>query len=127
MSQITLQGKQQTLIRVAESRVGVIDAVASTKTHASRCVSALPVSPAALLRTLAVAGGCASALGVFSALKRQKKKGERMVTCKTSGKNGTAQLVLQVLLPVFLPVIQRSLHKWSSGHAAAETGKSIKF
>lgn len=127
MSQITLQGKQQALMRVAASRVATLDAVSSTKEHVSRCVGSLPVSPSTLLRLGAVAGGAASALGVISALRRKKKKAEKLASRQKMPSPALFQLLMQVLAPVLIPAAQRALLKWGANVSSPENGHSLKF
>lgn len=106
MSQITLQGKQQALMRVAASRVTLIDSAAAVREHASGCVRALPVSPATLMRLGAVAGAAASVAGTMAGLRRRKKQAENRVA-GTKGSFGSISMLLQLLLPVVLPHLRR--------------------
>lgn len=127
MSQITLQGKQQALIRVAESRVAALDAVSSTKKHAELCVNALPISPSVLLRLGAAAGAAATVLGTLSALRSKKKAAEKKLKKQGSPNAALIQLALQALAPAVIPMLHRSLQKWSAGAVDCSAGKSIKF
>ena len=111
MSQITLQGKQQALIRVAESRVAVLDAVSSTREHAASCVKALPVSPSTVMKIGAAAGAAASVLGAISGLKRKKHAAEKKAASSTSNIGMLVQLALQLLAPMLLPKLQHFLQQ----------------
>ena len=113
MSQITLQGKQQALMRVAASRVAVLDAVGATQKHANGCVRALPVSPAVLMRIGAAAGAAASVMGTLAGLRHRRKVAEKAAVA--SGTSVTSvKLILQLLSPVILPVLQSWLQKTMS-------------
>lgn len=109
MSQVALQGKQQALIRVATSRVAVLDSVCSVKEHASACVRALPVSPATLVRVGAAAGTAASVAGTLIGLNRRKKKAEKNVTRMKS--QSLTGMLIQLLLPLALPYVQKILRQ----------------
>ena len=109
MSQITLQGKQQALMRVAASRVAVVDAVGSTQKHFSGCVKALPVSPSTLMRIGAAAGAAATVMGTLAGLRKRRNAAEKAAAAKRP--SGTPQLIIQFLGPVLLPIIQRWLQK----------------
>lgn len=108
MSQIALQGKQQALIRVATSRVAMLDSVCSVKEHSVACTRALPVSPAFLVRGVAVAGAVASVAGTLVGLNRRKKKAEKKAFEMKS--QSLIGMVLQLLLPLALPYVQKILH-----------------
>lgn len=114
-------------MRVAASRVATLDAVSSAKEHAGRCVKALPVSPALLLRVGAAAGAAATVLGTIAALRSKKKAAEKNVRKQGSSQAALIQLALQALAPAIIPMLQRSLQKWSTGFAGGEPGKSLKF
>lgn len=126
MSQITLQGKQQALMRVAASRVAVVDAVASTQRHAGSCVKALPVSPSTIMRIGAAAGAAASVIGALAGLRRRRKAAEK-VAAASSGVSGlTFQIIMQLLGPVLLPVLQRFIQKVTAGTQSA-SGRDSMF
>jgi hypothetical protein len=110
MSQITVQRKQQALMRVAASRVAMIDSAAAVREHASGCVRALPVSPATIMRVGAAAGAAASVAGAMAGLRRRKKQAENKVT-GTKGSYGLISTLLQLLLPVLLPHLRRYLQR----------------
>lgn len=122
MSQITLQGKQRALIRVAESRVAVLDAATASKEHASHCVRMLPVSPAALRRVGVVAGAAASVMGVLAGLRKRRHTVARQVE-KSAASPGA--VVIQLLLPFLLPVLQRSLQKFVDNQSKSSFGQKI--
>ncbi|MBQ9829493.1 MAG: hypothetical protein IJO38_04060 [Akkermansia sp.] len=111
MSQITLQGKQQALIRVAESRVAMLDAVSSTREHAALCVKALPVSPSTVMKIGAAAGAAASVLGAVSGLKRKKLAAEKKAARPASNTGMLVQLAMQLAAPLLLPKLQQFLHQ----------------
>lgn len=119
MSQITLQGKQQALMRVAESRMAVLDAAAATRTHADKCVRALPVSPATLMRVGAAAGAAASVLGTLAGLRRRKKTAEKAAAKLPGTSSMLMQLLLQIMAPMLLPKIQQMLQEKAKSGAAA--------
>lgn len=125
MSQDALQGKQQALIRVAESRVAVLDSVSASYEHAARCVRALPVSPAVLKKAGVAAGAAASVMGIFAAWRRKKRTAE-----KTAVKSGVAgvlvPMLLQSVMPMILPLLQNALSKHSAD-AAGDKGNSLRF
>ena len=75
-------------MRVAASRIAVLDSITSTREHAGRCVKVLPVTPATL-----------------------KKKAAEIKAGKSSSTGLIFQVLLQVLGPVLLPVVQRALGK----------------
>ncbi|MBR5330797.1 MAG: hypothetical protein IKV13_04835 [Akkermansia sp.] len=124
MSQITLQGKQRALIRVAESRVAVLDAATASKEHVSRCVNALPVSPATLKRVGVMAGAAASVMGVLAGLRKRSKSAEKKVE---QGGTSAVSFVAQLLLPLILPALQRSLQKVLVNQDMAARGQKIGF
>lgn len=126
MSQVTLQGKQQALMRVAGSRVAVLDAVASTKSHAQACVRALPVSPTTLKRIGAAAGMAASVFGTVVGLRKKQKLAEKAAAKSWSG-NMLAQIALQLLAPVLLPVLQRYLQNYVKNQQGVSTGQPLGF
>ncbi len=125
MSQITLQGKQQALIRVAESRVAVLDAVSSTREHAASCVKALPVSPSTLMKIGAAAGAAASVLGTISGLKRKKLAAEKKAARPSPNIGLLVQLVLQLVAPMLLPKLQHILQQ--KGTSPFSSGTSINL
>lgn len=108
MSQTALQGKQQALIRVATSRVAVLDSVCSVKEHADACVRALPVSPSTLVRAGAAAGAVASVAGTFIGLSRRKKTAERNALKMKS--QSLVGMLIQLLLPLAMPYVQKILY-----------------
>ena len=111
MSQITLQGKQQALMRVAASRVAVLDAAASTRQHADRCLRSLPVSPSTIMKIAASAGAAATVMGTLAGLRRRRKAAEKKAAAKSSPAGQTLQLLWQLLVPSLLPVLQKMLQK----------------
>ena len=111
MSQITLQGKQQALMRVAASRVAVVDAVASTQSHVGSCVSALPVSPSAIMRIGAAAAAAASVVGTVVGLRRRQKAAEKSAAAAPGAAKMAYQLVMQLAGPALLSVLQRMIQK----------------
>lgn len=126
MSQITLQGKQQALMRVAASRVAVVDAVASTQRHVGSCVRALPVSPATIMRIGAAAGAAASVVGALAGLRRRRKAAEKAAAA-SQGVYGLAfQVIMQLLGPVLLPMLQRFIQKTTAG-AQSGAGRDSVF
>lgn len=114
MSQITLQGKQQALIRVAESRVAVLDAVSSTQEHAASCVKALPVSPATMMKVGAAAGAVATVVGTLAGLKRKKLAAEKKASRPASNTGMLVQLAMQLVAPLLLPRFERMLKSGNS-------------
>lgn len=125
MSQITLQGKQQALIRVAESRVAVLDAVSSTREHAASCVKALPVSPAMILKVGAAAGAAASVLGVLAGMKRKRAAAEKMVARHPSNASMLVQILMQVVAPFLLPKLQQVLQRKYSSFPPTDTSINL--
>lgn len=111
MSQTSLQGKQQSLIRVAESRVAVLDSVSMTREHVLSCVKALPVSPSTIMKIGAVAGAAASVMGAVAGLRRKKSVAEKKAMKPVTGTGMLVQLALQVAAPVLLPKIQQFLQQ----------------
>ena len=97
-------------MRVAASRIAVLDSITSTREHAGRCVRAFPVTPATLKKIGVAAGAAASVLGVCAGL-RKKKKAAEIKAGKSSSTGLIFQVLLQVLGPVLLPVVQRALSK----------------
>lgn len=122
MSQITLQGKQNAIVRVAESRVALIDAVHASCDHAGRCVRALPVSPATLRRIGVVAGVAASVAGACAGLRTKKKTAQ-----KKTEKSGIKGLLFQMLAPILLPVVQDMLRKRMTNKMSGEAGQPYGF
>ena len=116
MSQITLQGKQQALMRVAASRVAMVDAVASTQRHAESCVRSLPVSPSTIARIGAAAGAAASVMGTLAGLRRRRKAAEKAAAASSGVSGLTFQLLMQLLGPVLLPMLQRFIQKTAAGN-----------
>lgn len=127
MSQTTVQGKQQALIRVAESRVAALDAVVTTQQQLSRCIGVLPVSPSFLLKMGTAAGAAASVMGVVSVLKRKKKTAEKLVAKSGGTPAGLVPVVVQLLAPVLLPMAQRLLQKWAVRSTSSGNGRSVDF
>lgn len=125
MSQITLQGKQQALIRVAESRVAVLDAVSSTREHAASCVKALPVSPSTVMKIGAAAGAAASVLGAISGLKRKKQAAEKKAASPTSNIGMLVQLALQLVAPMLLPKLQHFLQQKGGRPFSSDTSINL--
>lgn len=123
MSQITLQGKQQALMRVAASRVAMLDAVSATRGHAVACVNALPVSPATVLKLGAAAGAAASVMGAMAGWRRKKKVAEQKAVKPNSSLGMLLQLALQLATPVLLPRLQQYLQK--SGTKSVAPGCSM--
>ena len=124
MSQITLQGKQQALIRVAESRVAALDAISATQEHASRCVQALPVSPATLKRVGVAVAAAASVVGVMSGLRKRKLRAERNAA---NAFFATPSVLLQLISPLLLPLVQQFLQKNADKQKSAGQGQQIGF
>ena len=127
MSQTTVQGKQQALIRVAESRVAALDAVASTQKQLSRCIGVLPVSPSFLLKMGAAAGMAASVMGAVSVLKRKKKTAEKLAAKSGGSPAGLVPVVVQLLAPVLLPMAQRLMQKWAVRSTSSVNGRPVDF
>lgn len=125
MSQITLQGKQQALIRVAESRVAVLDAVSSTREHAASCVNALPVSPSTIMKIGAAAGAAASVLGTISGLKRKKAAAEKKAARPASNTGMLVQLAMQLAAPLLLPRVQQFLQQKNSKLFSSDTSINL--
>lgn len=107
MSQITLQGKQQALMRVAASRVAVLDAVSATQGHVSACVKALPVSPSMVLKIGAAAGAAVSVMGTLAGLRKKKKVAEQKASKPGATLGMMLQLAVQLATPVLLPKLQQ--------------------
>ncbi len=103
------------MMRVAASRVAVVDAVASTQSHVGSCVRALPVSPAVIMRIGAVAGTAASVAGALAGLRRRRKAAEKAAAASPSISGVAFQVVMQLLGPVLLPMLQRYIQKTSIG------------
>lgn len=118
MSQITLQGKQQALMRVAASRVAVLDAVSATRGHAAACVKALPVSPATVLKLGAAAGAAASVMGAMAGLRRKKKAAEQKAAKPNSSLGMLLQLAVQLATPVLLPKLQQYVQNMGAKSSA---------
>jgi hypothetical protein len=127
MSQTTLQGKQQALMRVAASRVAVVDAVSATRERASSCLKALPVSPAVLVRVGTAIGAATTVIGTLSGLRRRRKLAEK-AAAKTSAPAGLIfQLLMQLLGPVLLPAIQKFLQDKVQVRASSSSGRTMGF
>ncbi len=112
-------------MRVAASRVAVIDSISATRTHAGRCVSALPVSLPALKKIGVALGSAAAAVGVCAGI-RKKKKAAEIKTANSSSSSFILQLLLQVLGPVLLPMAQKALQK-KLGTPDVAPGKSFNL
>ena len=125
MSQITLQGKQQALMRVAASRVAVLDAVVATQQHAGSCVRALPISPSTIFKIGAVLGAAATVTGTLAGFRRRRIAAEKKAAAKSSSTGPLWQLALQLATPVLLPMLQRMLQKVVPD--AASTGRNSVF
>lgn len=125
MSQITVQGKQRALIRVAESRISLLDAVTATRERSARCVRALPVSPAVLKRLGVAFGTAATVVGLLTGLRRRKKKAEKRVT--QGGTLASCAAIAQMLSPLLLPTLQRCLQKYTAPQPSATEGKRSDF
>lgn len=108
-------------MRVAASRVAVLDSVSSVKEHASGCVRALPVSPSVLMRLGAAAGAAASVVGAVSGLRRRKRLAEKKVV--KSGGQSTFAVAVQLLLPMLLPHLRKLLQD----KAGMNGGQSMNF
>lgn len=121
MSQIALQEKQHALMRVAASRVAVLDSVTSVKEHVTGCIRVLPVSPAVLVRAGAVAGAAASVFGTLAGLRNRKIRAERQASKVAGGT--TWYSVFQLVLPVLLPYLQKIMQ----ARGCVADGKSVKF
>lgn len=125
MSQTSFQGKQQSLIRVAESRVSVIDAVSSTREHVLSCVKELPVSPSTIMKIGAAAGAAASVMGAVAGLRRKKSEAEKKVLKPVTGAGMLVQLALQFAAPVLLPRIQQFLQQRSAKGFSSDTSINL--
>lgn len=124
MSQVTVQGKQRALIRVAESRVAALDAVTASKEHASRCVKSLPVSPSVLKRIGLAAGAAASVMGALAGLRKRKKTAEKRAEKSPAS---ACVFLVQMLSPVLLPFLQRFLQKSVLNQGSSVSGKRSDF
>ena len=124
MSQITLQGKQQALMRVAASRVAVLDAVDSTRQHTARCVRALPVAPATLMKLGAVVGSAATVVGTLAGLRKRRRTAEKRAAGSASA-TSLIQLVWQLLAPTLFPLLQQALQRKMS--SAGNPGRNSMF
>ncbi len=113
-------------MRVAASRIAVLDSISSTREHAGRCVRALPVTPATLKKIGVAAGAAASVLGVCAGL-RKKKKAAEIKAGKNSPTGLIFQVLLQVLGPVLLPVVQRALSKQVHTAQDSSLGKTLSL
>lgn len=111
-------------MRVAESRVAVLDSVTSTREHALHCVQALPVSPATIKKVGIAAGTAASVMGACVGL-RKKKKAAEAAALKTGRSGYVWPLLVQLLGPVLLPMAQKALLKQMK--SADNMGKSMNF
>lgn len=110
-------------MRVAESRVAVLDAVGETRSHAVSCVKALPVSPSLLVKLGTAAGAAATVAGFVASLRRKKKLAEMKASRATSYKS-LLPMVIQLVAPALLSLLQGKLTKASSSPAE---GKTVKF
>lgn len=110
-------------MRVAESRVSVLDAVGATRSHAVACVRALPISPSLLMKLGAAAGAAASVAGFVASLRRKKKLAE-MKASSSSSYTSLLPMVLQLAAPVLLPLLQGMLKKISN---PPQGGKDSQF
>lgn len=126
MSQVTLPGKEQALMRVAGSRVAVLDAMGAAKSHAQSCVRALPVSPAMLMRLGTIAGVAASVVGAMAGLRRKKKIAEKAAV-KQGSSSLLMQVALQMLTPALLPVLQRALQNYVKTQPSDSPGRPAGF
>lgn len=113
-------------MRVAASRIAVLDSITSTREHAGRCVGALPVTPATLKKVGIAAGAAASVLGVCAGL-RKKKKAAEIRAGKNSSTGLMFQILLQVIGPVLLPVVQRALSKQVNAVNDGNSGKPFSL
>lgn len=127
MSQTTLQGKQQALMRVAASRVAVVDAVSATRERTSSCLKALPVSPAVLVRVGAAIGAAATVVGTLSGLRRRRKLAEKAAAKAPAPAGFIFQLLMQLLGPVLLPAIQKFLQDKAQVNIFSSSGRTIGF
>jgi hypothetical protein len=121
MSQIALPEKQQALIRVASSRVAVIDSASSVKEHSCLCVQALPVSPSTLVRIVAATGTVASVAGALIGLNRKRKNAEKRASEMKS--QSLVGMIIQLLLPLALPYVQKIL----SSKGVVSDSHNMKF
>lgn len=103
------------MMRVAASRVAVVDAVASTQRHVGSCVKALPVSPATIMRIGAAAGAAASVVGALAGLRRRRKAAEKAAAASPGIYGLAFQMIMQLLGPALLPVLQRFIQKSTAG------------
>lgn len=109
MSQNALPEKQQALIRVATSRVAMIDSACSVRDHTKACVRALPVSPTTLVRAGTAVGAVASVVGTIIGLNRRKNKAAKRASEMQSW--SLVSMIFQLLLPLVLPYVQKILRK----------------
>lgn len=124
MSQTSLPGKQQALIRVAESRVAMLDAMSSTGSHASACVRALPVSPSIILKVGAAVGTAATVMGTLAGLRRKKKIAEKQASKSVATYSSVLSMAMQLLAPLLLPSLQKMLQ---SQIARSAQGRSLNL
>ena len=113
-------------MRVAASRVAVLDSITATRDHAGRCVRALPVSLATLKKAGVIAGTAATVMGVCAGLRSKKKAAERK-TGRTSTSGLAFQILLQVLGPALLPMVQRALNKQTQAGQDCSPGKTFSL
>ena len=127
MSQTTLPGKQQALMRVAASRVAVVDAVSSTRERTSACLKMLPVSPAVLMRAGAAVGAAATVVGTLSGFRKRRKLAEKAAAKAPAPAGMIFQLLVQFLGPILLPVIQKFVQEKAQAGSTGASGRTIGF
>ncbi len=112
-------------MRVAESRIAVLESVTSSREQCSRCVRALPVSLPVLKRIGVAAGAAASVLGLCAGL-RSKKKAAQKAVGKSPSIGFVLQAVLQVFGPMLLPLLQKKVMNQAGG-GKSNQGKPLSF
>lgn len=113
-------------MRVAASRVAVVDAVASTQRRVGNCVRSLPVSPATIMRIGAVAGTAASVMGALAGLRRRRKAAEKVAAASPGVYGLIFQVIMQLMGPALLPMLQRLIQKTTAG-AQSGAGRDAMF
>ncbi len=104
MHQISLNRKEEILMRSAQSRLGVVTSLGSARRGVGRCVAALPVPTSALkIGGAAVAGiaGAVMARGLF----RSRKKA--VPAPAASSGRGMGLLFSEATLTLLLPLLRR--------------------
>lgn len=114
-------------MRVAASRVAVVDAVSSTRERTEACLKALPVSPAVLMRAGAAVGAAATVVGTLSGIRRRRKLAEKTAAKAPSSAGLTFQLLMQFFGPMLLPAIQKFLQEKTHTDSSAVSGRTVRF